>query len=232
MQRPSYQHDHLPRLSCSQAGARSCRGSFASGHQHRAAARCSSGMESAVRGAWVESATIAHAPKTPALPTTPRSSARVANASCLRQAIQESVTHSSHLHRLSLPSRAPPSPRRAVLIQRLTQIFVTTPWISERRDLHADPGSQAQWRSSIEAIALHISDDKLVRWRWAPGPRLRSTNSELAFEPWSQSRYSAISSSEASKHSPSTTRLLSSLTSAYPPRLSSWIERDRDLWIA
>ena len=47
-----------------------------------------------------------------------------------------------------------------------------------------------------------------------------------------QSKYSAISSSDASKRSPSTTRLLSSLTSAYLPRLSSWIERDRDLWIA
>jgi hypothetical protein len=63
MQRPSCQHDHLARLSCSQAGPRCRRGPPASRHQHRAAARCSSGMESAVRSTWVESATIAHAQK-------------------------------------------------------------------------------------------------------------------------------------------------------------------------
>jgi len=70
------QHDHLARLSCSQARPRCGRGSFASGHQHRAAARCSGGMEWAVRSAWAKSATIARAPKTPALPTAPRSGSR------------------------------------------------------------------------------------------------------------------------------------------------------------
>jgi len=64
MQRPSCQHDHLARLSCSQAGPRCRGGPPASRHQHRATARCSGGMESAVRSAWVESATIAHAQKT------------------------------------------------------------------------------------------------------------------------------------------------------------------------
>src|SRR5579872_2299035 len=49
--------------------------------------------------------------------------------------------------------------------------------------------------------------------------------------PSAQVKYSAISSSDASKRSPRTTLLLSSLTSAYFPRLSSLIERDRDLWI-
>jgi hypothetical protein len=52
------QHDHFARLSCSQAGPRCRGGPSASRHQHRAAARCSSGMESTVRSAWVESATI------------------------------------------------------------------------------------------------------------------------------------------------------------------------------
>ena len=62
MQHPSCQHDHLARLPCSQAGPR-CRGRPpASWHQHRAAARCSGGMESPVRGARVESA-ITHVPK-------------------------------------------------------------------------------------------------------------------------------------------------------------------------
>jgi hypothetical protein len=36
----------------------------ASGHQYRAAARCSGGMESAVQGAWVKSATTAYAQTT------------------------------------------------------------------------------------------------------------------------------------------------------------------------
>ena len=63
MQRPSCQHDHLARLSCSQAGPRRRGRPPASRHQHRAAARCSSGMEAAVRSTWVESATIAHAQK-------------------------------------------------------------------------------------------------------------------------------------------------------------------------
>jgi len=67
MQRPSCQHDHLARISCSQAGPRCGRGPPASRHQHRAAARCSSGMESAVRSARVESATIAHALKNTAV---------------------------------------------------------------------------------------------------------------------------------------------------------------------
>src|SRR5215475_3996875 len=73
MQRPSCQHDHLARPSCSQAGPRCCRRPPASRHQHRAAARCSGGMESAVRSAWIEPAAIAHAPKTPPLLTPPRS---------------------------------------------------------------------------------------------------------------------------------------------------------------
>jgi site-specific DNA recombinase len=75
-ERCSVRHVHLARLSCSQARPRCGRGSFASGHQHRAAARCSGGMEWAVRSAWAKSATIARAPKTPALPTAPRSGSR------------------------------------------------------------------------------------------------------------------------------------------------------------
>ena len=42
--------------------------SSASGHQHRTAARCSCRMETAVRSAWIGSATIAHVSKTPLLP--------------------------------------------------------------------------------------------------------------------------------------------------------------------
>ena len=68
MHRPPSQHDHLARLSCSQAGPRCGRGSSASGHQHRTAARCSCRMETAVRSAWIGSATIAHVSKTPLLP--------------------------------------------------------------------------------------------------------------------------------------------------------------------
>ena len=68
MHRPPSQHDHLARLSCSQASPRCGRGSSASGHQHRTAARCSCRMETAVRSAWIGSATIAHVSKTPLLP--------------------------------------------------------------------------------------------------------------------------------------------------------------------
>jgi len=50
----------LRSLSCSQAGPR-CRRPPASRHQHRAAAWFSGRVVSPVRGAWVESATIAHA---------------------------------------------------------------------------------------------------------------------------------------------------------------------------
>jgi len=50
------------------------RGSAAARHQHRAAARCSGGMEWAVRGTWVESATIAALQKTVVPP--PRSGLR------------------------------------------------------------------------------------------------------------------------------------------------------------
>jgi len=45
----------------------------------------------------------------------------------------------------------------------------------------------------------------------------------------SQLKYFAISSSEASNRSPRTTLLSFSLTSAYLPKLSSLIERNRDL---
>ena len=79
MQCPSCQHDHLARLPCSQAGPRCCRGPPASRHQHRAAARCSGGMELAVRSAWVESA-IAHVPKTPTLLAPPGFSSCAAKA--------------------------------------------------------------------------------------------------------------------------------------------------------
>ena len=59
----------------STTGSPRCRGGPpASRHQHHAAARFSGRVESPVRGAWVESATIAHA-QTP-LPPPPRSGSR------------------------------------------------------------------------------------------------------------------------------------------------------------
>jgi hypothetical protein len=75
MQRAPGQYDDLARLSRAQVGSCGCRGPPASRHQHRTTARCSCRMESAVRGAWAESAAIVHAPNS-SRSEPPRSGAR------------------------------------------------------------------------------------------------------------------------------------------------------------
>jgi hypothetical protein len=60
-------------------------------HQYRAAARCSGGMEPAVRSAWVEPTIIARNLQSTAVAAPPRSGCRAAKAACLppRQVRQE-----------------------------------------------------------------------------------------------------------------------------------------------